>query len=41
MYTANATSSKGLDESEEHIIPRSGGIEYEKKYTVEEEYITA
>lgn len=38
-YSVNATSNGGMGGSEEHIVPRSDGITYEREFTVEEQYI--
>lgn len=38
-YTANATSKYGMGDSDEHIISKHGGIEYEREFSVVEQYI--
>ncbi|KAF8862495.1 hypothetical protein BDZ45DRAFT_188691 [Acephala macrosclerotiorum] len=38
-YSAHATGGTTLGGSEEHIVNKLGGIEYEREFTVEESYI--
>lgn len=38
-YSAKATSKYGIGGSDEHIITKHGGIEYERGFAVEEQYI--
>jgi hypothetical protein len=38
-YSAHATGGATLGGSEEHIVNKLGGIEYEREFTVEESYI--
>ncbi|KAH8594175.1 hypothetical protein B0O99DRAFT_595514 [Bisporella sp. PMI_857] len=38
-YSVNATLNGGMGGSEEHIVPKSDGVTYEREFTAEEQYI--
>ena len=38
-YMVGATSKYGTGTSDEHMVSEHGGIEYEREFTVEEQYI--
>jgi hypothetical protein len=39
FHSAKVTSRYGVGDSDEHIVRKHGGIEYEREFTVEEQYI--
>jgi len=38
-YSVNAISKYGMGDSDEHIVSKHGGIEYEREFSVVEQYI--